>query len=622
MGKAKKSTKKFQSKHLKHTIDQRKKVQKHNKLVGKKSSKKSNDDQEPEKEEIFEDMDVEEFFEGGFEVPKENKTLKKLKKEKAKESKESESESSSEDETELHNADLKDLAKDDPEFYKYLQENDKDLLDFKAVDPLDAMSGSSDDEDEEENKETETVPEEDGEQENESTEVTMKMVKEWESNLKSKTPTIKTLKNVVIAFKSAANMDSGESYKFSVTNEDVFNYLMVLVLKTFPLAIQKLTPFKTSSNGTRNLPSGNNKKVAQITTILKTHAGSLIILLRDVTSTETAALVLQSVQELLPYYISLRKLLKEIVGAVVKLWSSTKEIDTQIASFAFLNNSSREYPKALLELVLKSTYSSFIKSCRKTNIHNMPMINFQKNSAVELFGLDQTLGYQIGFEYVRQLAIHLRNSVNNPTKDGFKTIYNWQYCHSLDFWSRMLSVHCNPEKELESNKKGESPLRQLIYPLVQITIGTIRLLPTAQFFPLRFYLIRSLIRLSQNTGVYIPIFPLLSEVLNSTSFSKFPKPTNLAAIDFDNAIKVSQAYLGTRTYQNGLIEQFIELTSEFFVLYCKSVSFPELITPAVITLRRYMKKSTNAKFNKQLSNLVDKLKLPNSCKISNGTRLH
>ncbi|GME73916.1 unnamed protein product [Ambrosiozyma monospora] len=237
----------------------------------------------------------------------------------------------------------------------------------------------------------------------------------------------------------------------------------------------------------------------------------------------------------------------------------------------------------------------------------MPMINFQKNSAVELFGLDQTLGYQIGFEYVRQLAIHLRNSVNNPTKDGFKTIYNWQYCHSLDFWSRMLSVHCNPEKELESNKKGESPLRQLIYPLVQITIGTIRLLPTAQFFPLRFYLIRSLIRLSQNTGVYIPIFPLLSEVLNSTSFSKFPKPTNLAAIDFDNAIKVSQAYLGTRTYQNGLIEQFIELTSEFFVLYCKSVSFPELITPAVITLRRYMKKSTNAKFSKQLANLVDKL---------------
>lgn len=86
-------------------------------------------------------------------------------------------------------------------------------------------------------------------------------------------------------------------------------------------------------------------------------------------------------------------------------------------------------------------------------------------------------------------------------KEGYKTIYNWQYCHSLDFWSRVLSQHCNPEKELQNHKSKESPLRQLIYPLVQVTLGAIRLIPTAQFFPLRFYLIRSLMRLSQSTGV-------------------------------------------------------------------------------------------------------------------------
>ena len=31
---------------------------------------------------------------------------------------------------------------------------------------------------------------------------------------------------------------------------------------------------------------------------------------------------------------------------------------------------------------------------------------------MELFGINETLGYQVGFEYVRQLAIHLRNSIN------------------------------------------------------------------------------------------------------------------------------------------------------------------------------------------------------------------
>lgn len=151
-------------------------------------------------------------------------------------------------------------------------------------------------------------------------------------------------------------------------------------------------------------------------------------------------------------------------------------------------------------------------------------------------------------------------------------------------------------------------MRQLIYPLVQVTIGVIRLIPTAQFFPLRFYLIRSLIRLSQNTGVFIPIYPLLSEILSSTAFTKQPKKkSTLPAFDFDHNIKCNQAYLGTRVYQDGLAEQFVELLGEFYVLYCKNVSFPELTSPAIIALRRYIKSSKNVKFNKQLSNTIEKL---------------
>lgn len=150
-------------------------------------------------------------------------------------------------------------------------------------------------------------------------------------------------------------------------------------------------------------------------------------------------------------------------------------------------------------------------------------------------------------------------------------------------------------------------MRQLIYPLVQVTLGAIRLIPTAQFFPLRFYLIRSLIRLSQSTGVFIPLFPLISEILSSTAMTKAPKASTLQAVDFEHNIKVNQAYLGTRVYQDGLCEQFIELSGEFFGLYAKSIAFPELVTPAVLALRRFVKKSKNVKFNKQLQQLIEKL---------------
>lgn len=52
------------------------------------------------------------------------------------------------DEGEAHLLELSKLAEKDPEFYKYLQQNDRELLDFnpEAVDNDDAMS---DDEEEE-----------------------------------------------------------------------------------------------------------------------------------------------------------------------------------------------------------------------------------------------------------------------------------------------------------------------------------------------------------------------------------------------------------------------------------------------------------------------------------------
>ncbi|SMN19564.1 similar to Saccharomyces cerevisiae YOR206W NOC2 Protein that forms a nucleolar complex with Mak21p that binds to 90S and 66S pre-ribosomes [Maudiozyma saulgeensis] len=609
MGKTSKATKKFQSKHLKHTLDHRKKekLQKQ-KIKGRRGNKTeeekvrsalTRDDQklkQSAKEEVFKDMSVEEYFDKGIELPKENKKSKAARKAKSEEN----DDSSSEEEDMATS--MATLSKNDPEFFKYLQDNDKGLLDFGGSNPLDAIS------DDENDKETEKVT---GDQPVQKIELTVILVRKWKKDLREK-PTLKLLRNVAVAFKGAVNMNNDEhleEYKYTISEEKAFQELMFVALKDLPTAVQKMVPYKIIKDS-RTLPS--NKNVSKISSIIKAHCASLLVLLNDITNTETAAMVLHSVNQFLPYIISYRRILKEIIKSVVEIWATSREVETQIASFAFLHNASKEFKKAMLESVLKSTYSTFVKNSRKTNIRTMPLINFQKNSAAELFAIDELLSYQVGFEYIRQLAIHLRNTMNATTKktskanpaEAYKIVYNWQFCHSLDFWSRVLSFSCNPEKE----QGHVSPLREMIFPLVQVTIGVTRLIPTAQFFPLRFYLVRSLIRLSQNTGVYIPIFPILSEILSSTAFTKVPKKKeNLEAFDFDHNIKCTQAYLGTRVYQEGLAGQFVDLLGEFFSLYCKSVSFPELVTPAVIVLRRYIKNSKNVKFNKQLSNVVDKL---------------
>lgn len=637
MAKASKATKKFQNKHLKHTLDHRKEVQKHKKKVAlrKKSKGPSEENAQPKEKKatkaVFDDMSVEDFFEGGFEVPKPKKGTVAAEESEDDEEEGNSDESASEDEDQEENdidedaesseeEDVEQMQKDlealegkDPEFYNYLKNNDKDLLDFEAVNPLDAISDDEDDAEDEEDEGDESVLDATAKKTKLKQEITKSLVANWNKQLKK--PTIKLLQNIVSAFKTAIYITRADENdtKYTISDPSVFSDLMFVGLQRIPEAIQILSPYKVNLKGIRSVDD-KNANARKVTRILKSQAGAYITLLQDITNTETAALVLASLQEVIPFYISQRKILKEIFSSVVDVWAMTSQVETQIATYAFLNNVAREYPKSTLEIILKQTYSTFLKNCRKTNPHTLDLINFSKNSAAELFGIDEQLSYQVGFEYVRQLAIHLRNTITNTSnssetlgKDAYRSIYNWQFCHSLDFWSRVLADHCNPEKELVNHKNQESPLRSLIYPLVQVTLGTMRLIPTPQFFPLRFYLIRSLIRLSQGTGVYIPIYPLISEILTSTAFTKPGKNVKLEGVDFDYIIKMNQQYLGTKAYQDGLCEQFLELTSEFFVLYSKSVAFPELATPAVLSLRRFMKKSKNIRFNKQLQQLVEKL---------------
>lgn len=101
--------------------------------------------------------------------------------------------------------------------------------------------------------------------------------------------------------------------------------------------------------------------------------------------------------------------------------------------------------------------------------------------------------------------------------------------------------------------------------------------------------------------------PLIFEVLSSAEIKKKPKPSTLKPMDFEITIRAPKAYLRSRTYQDGLGEQVVELFAEFYVLYSKSVAFPELAIPTIVQAKRFMKKSKNAKINGGLHLLINKL---------------
>lgn len=295
------------------------------------------------------------------------------------------------------------------------------------------------------------------------------------------------------------------------------------------------------------------------------------------------------------------------------MWSDSANTEaTRVSAFLVLRRLVVIGDPGIKEAVLKATYQGLVKGARSTTIHTIQGVNLMKNTAAELWGLDPNIGYTTGFTFIRQLAIHLRSSITNKSKESYKTVYNWQYVHSLDFWSRVVSAHCESLREAESGK--ESPLRPLIYPVVQVTLGALRLIPTAQYYPLRFQLIRSLLRISLATSTYIPLAPALYEVLNSAEMKKPPKPSTLKALDFTTSIRAAKSYLRTRVYQDGVGEQVAELLSEFFVLWAKSIAFPELALPVLAMLKRWVKEASkknsgnkNGKVNSAIALLVQKL---------------
>ena len=324
-------------------------------------------------------------------------------------------------------------------------------------------------------------------------------------------------------------------------------------------------------------------------------------------------MTLDSIHALLPYMLSFKKIIREVTKIVSSVWADSSNTEaTRLSAFLVLRRLLLIVDSSIKEAVLKQTYQGLIKGARNTTVHNIQGINLMKNTASELWGLDPDVGYTTGFAFIRQLAVHLRSSITNKTKDAYKTVYNWQYVHSLDFWSRVVAAHCESLREAEAGK--ESPLRPLIYPIVQVTLGAMRLIPTAQYFPLRFQLVRSLLRISSATLTYIPLAPALVEVLSSAEMKKLPKPSTLKVLEFNTSIRAPKAYLRTRVYQDRVGEQVAELLSEFFVLWTKNIAFPELALPVIVMLKRWVKTMSkknsgnrNAKINSAIALVVQKL---------------
>ena len=631
-----KAQKKFEKRHLQDTLKKRnevKKVKQRHQLKAKKQARRATQngpveeereretakkqDGDAAREKAFENMSVDDLFAGGFAAAQpagKTKTTQRPGKRKRPDSDDenasdasvdsvenraaadaaSSDDSADEDDIEAHMKELDELSKKDPEFYKYLKDNDPELLEGKGGPGLDEVAElSQDDQNKAETSEAKKSKEE-------SSEVTTATVKRWSTSLAEQS-SLRAMRNVVLAFRAAAHLNDEDSqtFRYSITDANAYHDLLLCALTQVPEVLSHHMPVKHLSGGRETVPT-DTKQFRDLTQLFKSHTAAILHLTQNLSDAATTRSAINSLLSLTPYILSFKKLVRDVVRTIVAIWSDPAHTEAvRITAFLVLQSLNKNGDASIKENVLKSAYQGLLKGARGTTIHTLPAINLMKNSALELWGQPSSTGskekdrdaanvpYTTAFTLIRALAIHLRQSIKHNANEAYKQVYNWQYVHALDFWSRVLSTHCNSLTEATLGR--ESPLRPLIYPLTQVTLGALRLIPTAAYFPLRFHCTRALLRISSSTDTFIPLAASLYEVLNSAEMRKPPKPSTNKPLDFETSIRAPKAYLRTRVYQDGVGEQVVELFGEFFGVWCRSIAFPELSLAPVVMVKRWLK---------------------------------
>ncbi|KAH9461490.1 hypothetical protein Pst134EA_017794 [Puccinia striiformis f. sp. tritici] len=419
-----KQTKNFTRKHLTHTLTTRKKHQAKKKLTEnrqhlkslkrgnkKNTSKQDDDDEDDDDDSVTEskpkmDMSVDALLNAQGLDSDDGSDDDEEEEEGESDGKEDdddddlESIGSSEDGS-GGKMDLEILKEKDPDFYKFLQENDKGLLEFDQND-----EPESEDEDQEEQEQDDDDDDEDNDENMDPKKtksiktvvLTKELLRTWQKAI-LENRSMRALRKLLLAFKSAA---------FSSSNDNSTN---------LPFSIESSSVYNALINTTLSKIANNSKMYATMQRILKSYFSSLTELISQIPSQEekgdSDSMLHTSISQsskLTPWIIGNRKIMKTWIKTLLDLWASSSD-QVRVATILSLRRIAVASDSSTMESIMKGVYTGLIRSAKNTTVFSLPLINLMKNSGSGLFLVNTETSYPIVFSYIRQLAIHLRNSM-------------------------------------------------------------------------------------------------------------------------------------------------------------------------------------------------------------------
>ncbi|KAL8472723.1 hypothetical protein ACS0TY_029813 [Phlomoides rotata] len=524
-----------------------------------------------------------------------------------------------------HIGTLKSLQEKDPEFYEFLKEHDKELLEFDEEDLDDTVETDGEEEevdDTAENSDLEAAEEE----EPSKNVITSAMVDSWCDAVRDGAK-LGAVRSLLRAFRSACHYgdDNGDdpTTKFSTMSSSVFNKIMVFVLNEMDGILRGLLKLP---------PSGGKKEMVMdlMTTrrwknynhLVKSYLGNALHVLNQMTDNEMIAFMLRRLKFSSLFLAAFPALLRKYIKVALHFWG-TGSGALPVVSFLFLRDSCIRLGSDCLDDCIRGMYKAYVLNCHFINSTKLQHIQFLSNCIIELLRVDIPSAYQHAFVYIRQLAMILKGTLSSSTKkkktkskgksepsntkkekgkeapssstkkDMFRKVYQWKFMNCLELWTGVVCAY-----------SSEADLRPLAYPLTQIITGVARLVPSACYFPVRLRCVRMLNRISASTGSFIPVSLLLLDMLNIKELHKPPSGGVGKAIDLFSILKVSKSILKTRAFQEACVYSVVEELAEHLSQWSYSIAFLELSFVPCVRLRNFCKSTKVERFRKEIRHLL------------------
>ncbi|CAG0920515.1 unnamed protein product [Notodromas monacha] len=458
--------------------------------------------------------------------------------------------------------------------------------------------------------------------------ITLKLLSTWTTLLRTESAKklLPTIADVVNAFEAAAHSASNTavanlpkkaqkdlkkkesekkpfSSRFVIHGDAVFNAVIQLCLLELLPALNRFLKLSTDAKHTvkmHHVVASRTWKRADAS--VRRYCVAIFRMLECLGDSGALVSMLKHVHQLVPYLLASKKrsLTQSYLKSLIGHWSSSPSDTARLLAFMSILRIVRNETSGLLDKTMKTMYKHFVRNSKfASRAGSAKWISFMKRSMAEMYTLDEALAYRHGFVYIRQLAIHLRNATTLSTKNASELVFNWQYLHCLDFWGHVLSV-THPSDVL-------SPL---IYPLTQVTIGTISLTEAARLFPAKLFCIKILVELGRRTKTYIPTLPFALDALNKVGLRVKKKKGTVGGntfFDFSRMLKVSAGQTETRAFQDSSFAGAFGALVESFHSNFYSVSFPELAFPAVVQMRSFLKSVKVINYCRKVKLLLDKV---------------